>query len=554
MEKIWLRSYPNGVPAEIDAEQEGRSLADVFIKTCQHYKDRPAYANLGTTLTYQDILDRAKIFAAFLQQKLNLQKGTRVAIMMPNLLQYPIALFGVLLAGGIVVNINPLYTSSELSHQLSDAGAEVILVLSNFAHVLETALPQTAIKQVIVTDAGDCLPCWKKIAVNFIVKVVQKKVPEYHLPHALSFTEIFSTYQPEDFKSIELQPEDIAFLQYTGGTTGVAKGAVLTHRNLLANMLQVKAWAKNSLREDREIMVVALPLYHIFSLTVNFLNFFICGGLSLLITNPRDMKGFINTLKKYEFTIMMGVNTLFNGLLNQPEFSKLNFSKLHVSLGGGMAVQKSVAERWHEVTGKALFEGYGLTEASPVVTVNPLDREYYTGSIGLPLPSTDISIRDEHNQEVKLGEVGELCVKGPQVMQGYWHNVSETQKVITEDGWLKTGDLVKMDEEGFIRIVDRKKDMILVSGFNVYPNEVESVIAACPGVLEVGVVGVPEPIVGEIVKAVIVKKDPKLTEEDIIRCCRQSLTGYKIPKKIEFREALPKNTVGKILRRELKES
>jgi long-chain acyl-CoA synthetase len=551
MEKIWVSSYPDGVPPDVDLGEGPQTLIEAFTETCQKFSDRPAYTNLGTVLTYKDIQEKAQIFAAYLQQKFHVQKGTRVAIMMPNLLQYPIALFGILQAGGIVVNVNPLYTPVELAHQLNDAGAEVIIVLANFAHVLEKALSRTTIKHIIITEVGDPLPFLKRVIVNFVVKTMRKGVPYYNLPKAVSFREIFS-HQSLRLNNISFNSDDIAFLQYTGGTTGIAKGAILTHKNMLANMLQVKAWAKNSLRERGEIMVAALPLYHILSLTVNFLNFFICGGLSILITNPRDMKDFINTLKKHQFTIITGVNTLFNGLLNQPEFSKLDFSHLHISLGGGMAVQKPVAEKWQKVTGKPLSEGYGLTEASPVVTVNPLELDYFTGSIGLPLPSTEISIRDENDEEVKLGEVGELWVKGPQVMQGYWNNLSETQKTLTKDGWLKTGDLVTIDEKGYIKIVDRKKDMVLVSGFNVYPNEVEGVIAACAGVLEVGVVGVPEPIVGEIVKAVIVKKDPNLTEEDIIKCCRQSLTGYKIPKKIEFRDALPKNNVGKILRRELR--
>jgi len=552
VEKIWLESYPEGVPAQVILSEGPQTLVEAFKKTCLKYSNRPAYENLGSVLTYQQIYDRSIRFAVYLQKKLKIKKGTRVAIMLPNLLQYPIALFGILLAGAVVVNVNPLYTPTELSHQLKDADAKAIIVLSNFAHVLEKALPNTAIEHIIVTDVGDSLPFFKKILVNFVVKTLQKRVPTYSLPGAHLFGDIFSRNDSMALDPVDIVSEDIAFLQYTGGTTGIAKGAVLTHKNLLANMLQVKAWVKNLLRSENEIMVAALPLYHILSLTVNFLNFFICGGLSLLITNPRDMKDFIRTLKKYPFTIITGVNTLFNGLLNQPEFSKLDFSKLHISLGGGMAVQQTVAERWQKVTGKALSEGYGLTEASPVVTVNPLGLDHFTGSIGLPLPSTEISIRDEHDEEVERGKIGELWVKGPQVMRGYWNNQSETEKILTKDGWLKTGDLVTMDQKGYIKVVDRKKDMILVSGFNVYPNEVEGVIAACPGVLEVGVVGVPEPIVGEAVKAVIVKKDPALTEQDIIKCCRQSLTGYKIPKKIEFRDALPKNNVGKILRRELR--
>jgi len=550
MEKIWLKSYPKGVPAEIDLSLN-ISVVDIFKYSCEKFKSKSAFYNLDHTLSYQDVYEQSLAFAAYLQQKLKLKKNSRVAIMLPNILQYPVVLFGILQAGCIVVNINPLYTAHELAYQLKDADAETIIVLANFAQTLEKALPLTPIKNIIITEIGDSLPKLKKIIVNFTIKYIKKLIPKFSLSY-ISYTDIIKQGKMLDMMPVEISPEDIAFLQYTGGTTGVIKGAVLTHRNIASNMLQIKAWIKSAVKEGEEAVVTALPLYHIFSLIANCLTFIEMGGLNILITNPRDISGLIKILKKIRFTVITGVNTLFNALLNHTEFSAMDFSSLHLSLGGGMSVQASVAERWQKTTSIPLLEAYGLTEASPGVTINPLDLKSYNNSIGLPLPSTDISIRDDYDQEVNVGESGELCIKGPQVMKMYWNNPKETEKVYTSDGWLRTGDIVKIDAHGFVYIIDRKKDMILISGFNVYPNEVEAVIAAHPGVLEAGVVGEPDGTSGEIVKAVIVKKDLNLTAAEIIRFCRDQLTGYKIPKKIEFRESLPKTNVGKILRRALR--
>jgi long-chain acyl-CoA synthetase len=552
VQKIWLNHYPQGVPAEINPDAYS-SIVDIFKESCEKFKNNPAFSNMGRRFTFQEIEEWSKAFSAFLQKKLKLEKGSRVAIMMPNILQYPIALFGILQAGCVVVNVNPLYTPSELAHQLKDADAETIIVLANFAQTVEKALPETNIKHIIVTEVGDCFSFLKKFIINFIVKHIKKMVPHYSFSHFIKFNTLIQTGKTLEYSPVKLSPEDTAFLQYTGGTTGIAKGAVLSHRNMVSNMLQVKAWVNPAVKEGKEIIITALPLYHIFSLTANCLTFFELGGLNVLITNPRDIPGFIKELKKTRFTAITGVNTLFNALLHHPDFGSIDFSNMRLSLGGGMPVQKQVAEHWKEVTGIPLLEGYGLTEASPVVTACPLDLNAYNGSIGLPLPSTQISIRNDHNNEVLLGDAGELCIKGPQVMKEYWRNPEETAKVFTSDGWLKTGDIATIDEQGFIRVVDRKKDMILISGFNVYPNEIENVIASHPGVLEVGVVGEADQIAGEIVKAVIVRKDPTLTAENIIQFCRKQLTGYKIPKKIEFRSSLPKTNVGKILRRELRE-
>jgi long-chain acyl-CoA synthetase len=552
VEKIWLKTYPAGVPAEINTNTYA-SVVDIFHEACQKFESKPAFSNLGHQLTYREVASHSRAFAAYLQQTLGLAKGSRVAIMMPNLLQYPIALFGILQAGLIIVNVNPLYTPPELIHQLNDSGAEAIVVLTNFAHVLEKALPQTSIKHVIVTELGDCFPWLKRHLVNFVIKHVKKMVPVWSIPAASRYCDAIARGKRLTFTPEKLTHNDIAFLQYTGGTTGIAKGAVLTHGNMVANMLQARAWINPVVRDGKEIVITALPLYHIFSLTANCLTFIECGGLNVLITNPRDIPHFVKELSQFKFSVITGVNTLFNALLNDPNFSKLDFSNLHLALGGGMPVQRAVAEKWQKVTGKPLLEAYGLTETSPAVTINPLDLKGYNGSIGLPVSSTDISIRDNNNNEVANGETGELCVKGPQVMREYWHNPDETKKVFSVDGFLHTGDIAKIDQQGFIYIVDRKKDMILVSGFNVYPNEIEAVIASHPGVLEVGVIGEPDPNSGEIVKAVIVKKDPALTAEDVIHFCRQQLTGYKIPKKVEFRDSLPKSNVGKILRRELRQ-
>ncbi len=551
MEKIWLKNYPAGVPAEINPDIHP-SLIDLFTQSCEKYANKPAFANLGSVMTYAEIDAAARHFAAYLQQRLGCKKGQRIAIMMPNLIQYPVAMLGAFFAGMVVVNINPLYTARELEHQLRDAGATCIVVLANFAHVLQEVVPKVPLKHVIVTEVGDMFPWWKAAIVNSVVKYVKKMVPAWSIPSAIPFSHVMQEGKTLTLRPVELTGQDIAFLQYTGGTTGIAKGAVLTHRNMVANVEQALSWVSPIVKPGKEIIITALPLYHIFSLTANCLMFMNLGALNVLITNPRDIKGFIKELKKYKFTAITGVNTLFNALLNQPAFAKLDFSHLRLTLGGGMAVQQAVAERWKKVTGRPLLEAYGLTETSPAVTINPLDLSEYNGSIGLPVPSTEISLRDDEGREVPMGEVGELCVCGPQVMREYWERPDETANVFCDDGFLRTGDLATIDNRGFVYLKERKKDMILVSGFNVYPNEVEDVIAKMPGVREVAVIGVPHDGSGEVVKAVIVKKDPALTAAEVTHFCREQLTPYKVPKIIEFREELPKSNVGKILRRELR--
>lgn len=554
MEKIWLKGYPEGVPAEIDLA-EFSSLKDILEKSCQRFADLPAYSNLGTALSYGDIDRLSRDFAAFLQG-VGLSKGDRVAIMMPNILQYPVALFGVLRAGMVVVNVNPLYTPRELEHQLVDSGATAIIIVENFAHTLQEVLAKTPIKTVVMTQLGDLLPFPKRHVVNFLVKYVKKLVPTWRLSKTISFRQALRAGAGQALADVALNHEDLAFLQYTGGTTGVSKGAMLTHGNLVANLQQASAWLKPFLEWGSDVIITALPLYHVFSLTANCLTFMKLGGHNVLITNPRDMPGFVKELGKIRFTIITGVNTLFNGLLNTPTFERLDFSSLKVSMGGGMAVQRAVADKWRQVTGVPLIEAYGLTETSPAVCINPLTLSDYNGSIGLPIPSTELSIRNDENQEVGIGaeQTGEICVRGPQVMRGYWNRPEETNKVMTADGFLRTGDIGYMDEQGYIRIVDRKKDMILVSGFNVYPNEVEDVVAQHPGVLEVAAVGVPDEKSGEVVKIVVVKKDPGLTAEALLAHCREHLTSYKIPRRVEFRTELPKTNVGKILRRLLRDS
>jgi long-chain acyl-CoA synthetase len=547
----WLAHYPPGVPHEIDPERF-RSVVDVFERSVEPFRDRPAFSNLGRTLRFAEVDRLSAAFASFLVHRLGMKKGERIALMMPNVLQYPVALFGAHRAGLVVVNTNPMYTPRELRHQLVDSEASAILILENFAHVLEQVRSEVPVKHVIVTGLGDLLGGLKGGLVNFLVRHVKKMVPDYDLPGHLRFKQVLAEGARLKPVRTDLEPEDLAFLQYTGGTTGVAKGAMLTHRNMVANMEQVAPIIAGKAKEGEEIVITALPLYHIFALTVNCLIFVRMGGHNVLITNPRDMKGFVKELKKWRFSIITGVNTLFNGLLNTEGFDKLDFSNLKASMGGGMAVQRAVAERWKQVTGCVLIEGYGLTETSPVATVNPPNIENFTGSIGIPVPSTDVSVQDDEGRILPVGEVGEICVRGPQVMKGYWKRPDETAKVL-KDGWLHTGDMGKMDERGFFYIVDRKKDMILVSGFNVYPNEIEDVIAEHPGVLEVAAVGVPDEKSGEAVKVVIVKKDPNLTAEDIRAHCEKHLTGYKRPKYIEFRTELPKSNVGKILRRELRE-
>ncbi|TAL55577.1 AMP-binding protein [Pandoraea sp.] len=550
MEKVWLKSYPPGVPAEIDMD-EFSSLVDVFHQSCAKFPQRPAFCNLGTTLTYAQLDAQSRAFAAYLQSLPGLAKGARVAIMMPNLLQYPVALFGVLRAGMVVVNVNPLYTAPELEHQLQDAGAEVIVVVENFAATLQQVVARTPVKHVITTQIGDMVSAPKRWIVNFVVKRVKKMVPAWHIGHAVPFNTALAKGAHLALNEPALTHDDIAFIQYTGGTTGVAKGAVLSHGNMIANLQQAHAWVGNGLELGKEAIVTALPLYHIFCLTANCLVFMKLGGLNLLITNPRDMRGFVAELKHWHFTAMTGVNTLFNGLLHTPGFEALDFSAMKFALGGGAAVQRAVADRWQQVTGHPLIEAYGLTEASPAVCINPVGSQY-NGTIGLPIPSTEISIRNDANQELGIGQEGELCVRGPQVMKSYWHRPDETAQVLSADGWLRTGDIAVVDEQGYVRITDRKKDMIIVSGFNVYPNEVEGVVAACPGVLECAVVGVPDERSGEAVKVVVVKKSPELTEQAVIDYCRANLTGYKIPRIVEFRTELPKTPVGKVLRRELR--
>ena len=552
MEKIWLKRYPAGVPAEIDP-QHYDSLLELFEKSFQDYADLPAFENMGKVYTYQQMDDATKRFASYLQNQLGVKKGDKVAVMMPNLLQTPIAILGTLRAGATVVNVNPLYTTRELEHQLNDSETSTIIILANFARTLEEALPKTNVKNIVVTEIGDMLGGVKKHLVNFVVKHLKKMVPSYSLPNIIDFTDVMKSGDVSKYSRPHLTQDCLAFLQYTGGTTGVSKGAMLTHGNMVANLEQVTGCLDPLLNKGKEMVVTALPLYHIFALTANCLTFMKYGGHNLLITNPRDMKGFIKELQGKKFTVMTGVNTLFNGLLNTPGFSEIDFSSLKISLGGGMAVQRPVAEKWQTVTDSRLVEGYGLTECAPLVTVSPYDLAAFNGSIGLPAPSTDLKIVKEDGTEAELGEAGELWVKGPQVMKGYY-NRPEASAECLKDGWFATGDVAKYDEEGFFYIVDRKKDMIIVSGFNVFPNEVEEVVAMHEGVLEVAAVGVPHEVSGEQVKIFVVKKDQSLTEKDIIKHCRENLTNYKVPKFVEFREDLPKTNVGKILRRALKEA
>ena len=551
-ERPWLAHYPAGVPAEINPD-EYPSIVAVLDSAIARFRDRPAFSSFGKVLTYADIDRLSAQFAAYLLGELGLKRGDRVAIMMPNCLQYPIASFGILRAGLTVVNINPLYTARELKHQLVDSGASAIVVVDNFGHTVQQVIAQTQVRQAITTGLGDLVGGAKGALMNFVLKHVKKMVPRYELPGAIRFREALMLGQLHKPVAPVIDSGDIAFLQYTGGTTGVAKGAMLTHRNLVANMEQAAAWVGTNLRPGEEVIITALPLYHIFSLTANGLVFTKFGGLNHLITNPRDMRGFVKELSKTKFTAITGVNTLFNGLLNTPGFGNVDFSHLRLTLGGGMAVQRAVAERWKKATGCTLVEAYGLTETSPAACINPMDLAEYNGSIGLPIPSTDACLKDDEGRKLATGEVGELCLKGPQVMKGYWNRPEETAAAIDAEGWLHTGDMARMDDKGFFYIVDRKKDMILVSGFNVYPNEIEDVLAGMPGVLEVAAVGVPDDKSGEAVKVVIVKKDPALTAEAVKAYAREYLTGYKRPHVVEFRKELPKTNVGKILRRELRD-
>ncbi|MEM9100907.1 MAG: AMP-binding protein [Pseudomonadota bacterium] len=552
MEKIWLKNYQTGVPENINPDAYS-SMNDVLAQSVTKFGERPCFENMGTQISFRELDELSLAFAAYLQNKLDLRKGDRIAIMMPNVLQYPIAMFGALRAGLTVVNVNPMYTARELKHQLNDSGAKAIVIIENFAGTLEETVSDTPIEHIVTTAIGDMLNPLKRFLVNFVIKHVKKMVPDFHLTGARSFRDALAQGKSCTFKPVEVNGEDIAFLQYTGGTTGVAKGAVLTHKNIIANLEQSSAWLKPSMDQGREVIVTALPLYHIFSLTANCLTFVKLGGLNYLITNPRDMQNFVKEIKNLKFTAITGVNTLFNGLLNTESFKDVDFSHLKFALGGGMAVQSSVAERWHEITGKPLLEAYGLTETSPAVCINSLALEKYNGTIGLPIPSTEISIRDEEGKEVGLDEAGELCVRGPQVMREYWQRQEETDKVLDKDRWLYTGDMAAMSAEGYLRIVDRKKDMILVSGFNVYPNEIEDVVVAHEGVLEVAAVGVPSESSGEVVKIFVVKKDQSVTDKELISYAKERLTAYKVPKFVEFMTELPKSNVGKILRRELRD-
>ncbi|WP_153167014.1 long-chain-fatty-acid--CoA ligase FadD [Thauera sp. 2A1] len=551
MEKIWLRSYPPGVPAEIDVGAY-RSIGDLFEQSVRRFASHPAYVCMGKAITYAELEQQSRQFAAYLQQGLKLQRGSRVALMMPNLLQYPIALFGALRAGYTIVNVNPLYTARELEHQLADAGVEAIVILENFAHTLQQVCHSLPLRHIVVASLGEMLDFPRRQVVNFVVRHVKKLVPPWQLDGAVRFAEALGLGAKAELAPVTVGQDDIAFLQYTGGTTGVAKGAALSHGNIIANLQQAHAWIAPHVRDGEEIIITALPLYHIFSLTANCLTFLKIGATNVLITNPRDIPGLVKELAQYRFTAITGVNTLFNALLNNPDFAQVDFSALKISLGGGMAVQQAVAEKWQRTTGRLLVEAYGLTETSPAVCINPLDLAEFNHSIGLPVPSTEVSIRDDDDVEQPTGSRGELCVKGPQVMRGYWNRPDDTARAFTADGFLRTGDIAVMDERGFVRIVDRKKDMILVSGFNVYPNEVEDVIASHPGVLEVAAVGVPDERSGEAVKVFVVRRDPSLTEQEVIAHCRQNLTGYKVPHRVEFRSELPKSNVGKILRRALR--
>ena len=552
MKRFWLASYPRGVPADIDLGGHD-SLKTLVESSLREFKNLPAFSNMGTTLSYGEVDELSRYFAAFLQGSAGLTPGDRVAVMLPNVLQYPVALFGVHRAGMAAVNVNPLYTPRELKHQLQDSGARAIVILENFAAVLEQVIADTDVQTVIVTSLGDLLHPVKRVVTNLVVKRIKKLVPAYQLPDAIPLRRALSDGHWQPFEDVAVGSDDVAFLQYTGGTTGISKGAVLTHRNMLSNVLQSEAWFQGYLSRGADVAITALPLYHVYSLTCNLLNFLHVGGHMILITNPRDLRSFVGDLKRYPCTFISGVNTLFNALLNDPDFARLDFRNLRISSAGGMAVQRAVAERWKEVTGNTMLQGYGLTETSPVVTSNPPDVAEFTGSVGLPLPSTEVSIRDEQGESLEIGEVGEICVRGPQVMAGYWNRPSETAAVMLDGGWLRTGDMGRMDEQGYLFIEDRKKDLIIVSGFNVYPNEIEDVVMQHPGVLEVAAIGVPDERSGEAVKLFVVKKDPGLSAEDIKAHCRGALTGYKVPRLVEFRDELPKTNVGKVLRRALRD-
>jgi long-chain acyl-CoA synthetase len=551
MEKIWLKQYPDGIPADVDVAAYS-SLKDILAASVTRFADLPAYGNMGVTITFRELDQMSRDFAAYLQKVAGLRKGDRMAIMLPNLLQYPIALFGAQRAGVVVVNTNPLYTARELEHQLKDSGATAIVVLENFAHTLEQVLARTPVRTIITTQIGDLFPAFKRMLTNLVVKHVKKMVPEWHLAQAITFNEALAAGRAQALDDVPVHPDDLAFLQYTGGTTGIAKGAMLTQGNMVANVQQVAAWIARDLLDGKEVAIIPLPLYHIYATTTN-LCFMKIGARSELITNPRDIPAFLHTLRKVPFTAMIGVNTLYNALLNAPGFADLNLRQLKIVSAGGMAVQRAVAERWKRMTGVPIVEGYGLTETAPVVIANPLNIVDWTGNIGVPIPSTEAAILDEDGSPMPLNAVGEIAIRGPQVMKGYWNRSDETAKVFTRDGWFRTGDMGFMNELGQVKITDRKKDMIIVSGFKVFPNEVEDVVMMHPGVLEVAAVGVPDERSGELVKIVVVKKDPAVTERELVDHCRLHLTSYKVPRIVEFRsEPLPKTPIGKILRRELR--
>jgi len=549
MDKIWLKHYPAGVPHEVDTLAYS-SLTDVFVRSCARFSDKPAFRSMGTSLTYGEVERKTRDFAAYLQQECKLVRGDRLAIMMPNVLQYPVALFAAFRVGLIVVNCNPLYTPRELEHQLNDSGAKAIVVLENFAHTVESVMGKTPVRIVITTEIGDLFPPIKALLTNLVVKYAKKLVPAWHIDGAVPFRAALAAGRRLPLVTAEVGPDDLAFLQYTGGTTGVPKGVMLTHRNMVANLQQVSAWMGTNFAEGEEIIITPLPLYHIMALTVNLLNMVKWGGLNVLIANPRDVPSLIKELKEVPFTIIIGVNTLFNAMLNAQGVAEIQTKSLKVALAGGMPLQRLVAEKWQALTGRPLIEGYGLTETAPLVTANPIEGGGYTGFIGLPVPSTEVSIRDDAGGELPLGETGELCVRGPQVMKGYWQRPEETAEVFTADGWLRTGDLGYMDERGYIKLTDRKKDMIIVSGFKVFPSEVEEVVMSHPRVLEAACVGAPDEHSGQVVKVVVFRKDPAITAEDVIAYCRQHLTGYKVPKYVQFSaEPLPKSPIGKVLRR-----
>jgi long-chain acyl-CoA synthetase len=551
MDKPWLKQYPEGIPAEVDYTAYG-SLKEILESSCARFADLPAYGNMGVSITYRELDALSRDFGAYLQKVAGLKKGDRLAIMLPNLLQYPVALFGAQRAGVVVVNTNPLYTARELEHQLKDSGATAIVVLENFAHTLEEVVASTAVKTVITTQIGDMFPAFKRMLTNLVVKHVKKMVPAWHLTATVPFNDALAQGRAQTLDDVAIRLDDLAFLQYTGGTTGVAKGAMLTQANMVANLQQVSPWIARDLLDGKETTLIPLPLYHVFALTVNLV-FMKIGAHIVLVTNPRDIPAFIHLLKKTPITAMIGVNTLYNALLNAPGFAELNLHKLKLAAAGGMAVQRAVAQRWKAATGVPLIEGYGLTETAPIAIANPLNLTEWSGNIGFPVPSTEATILDEEGQSMPIGEVGEIAIRGPQVMKGYWQRPDETAKVFTQDGWFRTGDMGFMDEQGHFKITDRKKDMIIVSGFKVFPNEVEDVVMMHPGVLEAAAVGIADERAGEAVKIVVVKKDAALTEQALLDHCRQHLTGYKVPKVVEFRtEPLPKTNIGKILRRELR--